>query len=570
MLIINKLYSNPALFDPIEFNKGLNIILGEKVDGSLKTNGVGKSLCVEFINYALLKDHNDSRVSKIPLDVLPQDFEICLDFTINNNEITIKRNVLKQDYPELYVNGIKKPIEKKDKVLDYLASLLFSDCVDIEHPSFRAILGPLIRDEKSEFKSIIKCFDTDKRIPPNYEPHLYLLGINPIPYNKAKKMSKDLDKIKSAKSKLKENIELLTGKKISEAKADLNNLKSQLEKIQNDIEQFENIEGYEVIKDEIIALENKIEDQKIKLTIFKTELSKINMFHGDNYIDDDEIVELYNQFKDGLGDLIKKELDQVTAFKKKIDEFQFTLIGKKRESLHDEIEKVNLELISLNKIYKEKIKLLDQDGLLKNIKVSIAVQQKKFEELSSLSSFLNAYDDSESERKLIDIERKNEIHILDLYVHEKSENIHLIESLILKMHDYVYGNQQCSFNIEIKNNKEIVNFDLRIYDDGSHSIDREKVFFYDYSLLTSIATYNTHPKLLIHDNIFEVDQHTIISNLNYINDNMSDISDKQYILTINRDVLINQPSIELNIEEYICASFTKNNRFLRVNYQETS
>lgn len=517
MLTIKRLYSEPSLFEPIDFFNGFNLTLGETTDNSFKTNGVGKSLCIEFINYALLKDHGKSRVSKIPKNDLPEGFEICLDFEVDDKKITIRRNVFKEDFPQLYVNGKLKPVANKSKVLEYLTSLTFGSISTNESPSFRSILGPLIRDEKSEFKSIIKCFDTDKRIPTDYVPHLYLLGVNPAPYNKANHLSRDLEKIRAAKSKVRENVEALTGKNISEAKADLNDLKNQADKTQKDIDRLENIEGYDIVKSEIIALEDEIEDKRARQEVLKSEISKIQLFKGDNYIDENEVADLYNQFKDGLGDLIKKELSEVSAFKKKIDDFQRSLINERKENVTKEIGALDEELKTLDNRYKEKVSLLDQEGLLKSLKKTIAIHQRRMEDYSSLNSFLEAFSNHEQERKDKDIERNNQIHLLDTYVIEAKDSVESIESLILEIHEYVYGNQQCSFDVEVKNNKEIVKFDLRIYDDGSHSIDREKVFFYDYALLTSPSTEGRHPGLLIHDNIFEVDRDTLIKNLDYIN-----------------------------------------------------
>lgn len=572
MLTIKRLYSEPSLFEPIDFFNGFNLILGETTNNSVKTNGVGKSLCIEFINYALLKDHGKSRVSKIPKNDLPEGFEICLDFEIDDKKITIRRNVFKEEFPQLYVNGKLKPVANKSQVLEYLTSLTFGSISTNESPSFRSILGPLIRDEKSEFKSIIKCFDTDKRIPPDYEPHLYLLGINPAPYNQANHLSRDLEKIRAAKSKVKESVEALTGKNISEAKADLNDLKNQAEKTQKDIDRLENIEGYDIVKSEIIALEDEIEDKRARQEVLKSEISKIQLFKGDNYIDENEVADLYNQFKDGLGDLIKKELSEVSAFKKKIDDFQRSLINERKENVTKEIGALNEELKTLDNRYKEKLSLLDQEGLLKSLKKTIAIHQRKMEDYSSLNSFLEAFSNHEQERKDKDIERKNQIHLLDSYVIEAKDSVESIESLVLEMHEYVYGNQQCSFDVEVKDNKEIVKFDLRIYDDGSHSIDREKVFFYDYALLTSPSTEGRHPGLLIHDNIFEVDRDTLIKNLDYISSTLGSLANKQYILTLNKDMLSPEDLLilKLNMSNHVRATFTKNNRFLNIHYQELS
>ena len=50
MININKLYSEPVIFEPIFFEYGVNIIMGEKSERTNKKIGVGKSICIEFIN----------------------------------------------------------------------------------------------------------------------------------------------------------------------------------------------------------------------------------------------------------------------------------------------------------------------------------------------------------------------------------------------------------------------------------------------------------------------------------------------------------------------------------------
>ncbi len=59
---INRLYSENGIFDEIQFHDGVNIILGEKYDDSLvrgrKTNGVGKSMSIEFLDFCFLNDYH--------------------------------------------------------------------------------------------------------------------------------------------------------------------------------------------------------------------------------------------------------------------------------------------------------------------------------------------------------------------------------------------------------------------------------------------------------------------------------------------------------------------------------
>lgn len=573
MLRIRKLYSEPQAFDPIIFKDGINLILGETTENNVKTNGVGKSMAVEFINYGLLKRHDESRVSLIPNEALSYSTLICLDFEINGKPITIKRSIENHNCPTLIADGKIIPFTDIEDATTYLTALLFGSANDESIPSFRAMMGPLIRDERSEFKSIIKCFDTNRNIPPDYTPHLYLLNIDPKPYKQAKSLLVEIDKIGKAISKAKDNITAITGKNVSEAKAELNELTSQVNKIHQEIERLENIEGYDTIKDEIIDIERQLDEFRSRQAVIKTELSKIKLFRGDNYIDESEVAELYNQFKAGLGDLIKKQIEEVTAFKKKIDSFQKTLIDGRRKELEDSLKEIDTAINCLDRLYREKLSLIDQKGALKNLRQTIAIYQRKMEDHASLSVFIKKLAEYEREKKEKTNERDRLIFLLDSFVTNSSSVIDSLEQTILDIHEFVAGNRHSSFEIEITKKKEIVKFELRIYDDGSHSNEREKVFLYDIGLLTNSETGKRHPGLLVHDNIFDVDYDTLIKSLNYLSDNESTLTQRQYILTLNSDKIYDadlNSRLRLNLEGLKRAAFTKSARFLRTSYQELS
>lgn len=570
MLRIRKLYSEPSVFDPISFEDGINLILGETTEGNVKTNGVGKSMAIEFINYGLLKRHEESRVSLIPEQTLPSDTLICLDFEINSKPITIKRSVKDHKCPTLIMDGKKIPFTDIEDATSYLTTLLFGSCNDESIPSFRAMLAPLIRDERSEFKSIIKCFDTNRNIPPDYTPHLFLLNIDPKPYKQAKNLSSEIDKVTKAIAKVKENIFSITGKNVSEAKSDLNELTSQVTRIHQEIEHLENIEGYDIVRDEVIEIEIQLDEFRSRQAVIKAELSKIKLFRGDNYIDEREISELYNQFKAGLGDLIKKQIEEVTTFKKKIDNFQKTLIDGRRKELEQSLNEIETNIKRCNKLYREKLSLIDQKGAFKNLRQTISTYQKKVEDHASLSTFIKKLSDYEREKKDKNNERDGLIFLLDSFVSNSSKIIESLEKTILDIHEFVAGNRLSSFEIGISKKKEIVNFELRIYDDGSHSNEREKVFLYDIGLLIDTETGKLHPGLLIHDNIFDVDYDTLIKSLNYISINET-LAYKQYILTLNSDKIYDadiSSLLRLDMEKFKRAAFTKASKFLKANYQE--
>jgi len=572
MLKLNKLYSEPEVFEPIPFEEGVNLIMGETTEGNDKTNGVGKSLAIEFINFALLKRHGDCRVSLIPSEDLSHETIVCLDFVLNGYEITCRRSIKEHDSPVLIINGIAKNYSSLTDAIEHLSSLMFRNFQLERTPTFRQILGPLIREEGSEFKSIINCFDTNKRIPPDYTPHLFLLDIEPHPYTEAKKLYGEMENISKARKKMEESIVTLTGKNISESKSDLNELENQVRRVQADIDKLENIEGYELIRDEIIELENNLDQERSKQALLKSELSKIRLFKGDNYIDSGEVAELYNQFTEGLGDLIKRQLDEVTEFKRKIDEFQRRLFEERKVSIEQELKELDLSISNLNKLYSEKVTLLDQQGVLVSLKQTIAIHEKKIEEFSALSSFIKKHADYESEYKGKKRDRESEIYLLESFVKNSEVLVNSFQNTILEMHDYVFGNRRSSFEIEVSKRKEILKFELRTDSDGSHSINREKVFLYDFALLTNSFTSKNHPGLLIHDNIFDVDQDTLIKSINYIGEHLSALSGKQYILTINSDKFSETDlnSLNISLHQYSRATYTKESRFLKKQYQELS
>jgi len=569
---LRKLYSEPKVFEPIEFLDGVNLVLGETTTDNEKTNGVGKSLAIEFLNFGLLKRYKDSRVSRIPEGQLPDDLCVCLDFELAGRKITCRRTPNEADTPTLITDGEAVRFASLSDANNYLTSLMFGSAYDENLPSFRAMMGPLIRDERSEFKSIINCFDTDQRIPPNYAPHLYLLHTDPSPYREAQSLAKEMDKIRVAKGKAKENIEAITNKNVAEAKADLNELTSQVEQVQKDVDNLENVEGFDTVKDEIIEIEDTLEVQRSRQAVLKSELLKIRMFQGDNYIDSEEVADLYNQFKAGLGDLIAKDLAEVTAFKKKIDDFQRSLIDNRKGGLEQELDEIRERILALDKRYKDKVSILDQEGLLKSLKKTIAIHQQKVEEHSALSAFIRKFSDYDKDGKDKKRERDEQIYLLESYVSNAKETIESVEQNILDIHEYVFGNRKSSFEVKVSKNKEIVKFELRTDADGSHSINREKVFLYDVALLINEMTGDRHPGILVHDNIFDVDQDTLIKSLNFLSDKSSLLNNKQYILTINRDKFADADlqKLKLDLDEYARASYTKANRFLDIDYQELS
>jgi uncharacterized protein YydD (DUF2326 family) len=565
MLKIVRLYTEPEIISPIHFYEGLNIILGEKDETSDKRNGVGKSLCIEFINFSFFKKRSDSRVSQIPKDIFPENTLICLDFELHGKPLTVKRSISNAETPTILEGDIKTSFEKIEDANRFLTEKLFSH-ISAHYPTFRIMLGPLIRDERSEFKSIISCYDTKLRIADNYSPHLYLLGIDIAIYEQIKAHIQVIDDIQKDISRIKENVLLIRQKDIDDARSDLNELDSEVKAIEQSIDQLENIKGYEVVREELIKLEEEISIRRTQKGIFKEQLSKLKPVSQKVDIDPIEISDFYNSLKEGLGDLVQKSLEEAMYFKEKIDEFQNKLINDRRKSISQEVTLLDKQLEALDRSYSKSLSVLNQTGELKNLKQTYAAYKDKTDQLSQLRSFVERYDQLEIDKQKAKTAKETDLLRLQSLIQEQKKTIDEFEKTILKIHEYIQGNRQASFQIKPTNNKQVVDITMRIADDGSHSVEREKVFIYDLSLLTNDYTKVRHPGFLIHDNIFDVDQDTLVKSLSFLRER-ANLDGSQYILTLNSDRLTT--SDIQSLEPYIRARFTKQNRFLKKKYQES-
>lgn len=575
MIQIKKLYSNPSIFTPISFEIGLNIILGEKVNeltsSNRKTNGVGKSMCIEFINFCLLNKFSDGRLKRIPNDVLAPEVQIILDLEINDYKLSIIRTKGNPEQPDIIKDNETQTFVNLEDAKKYLMNLINPD--NTSKISFRELISPLIRDEKSEFRDIISCNDLIKNIPPNYTPHLYFFGIDTILYQEIKKAIDNLDKTTKYLAEIKKDLERQNSSKDT-IQSDINDLKKDIDIINKSVEELKNIDAFDSIQKDIIHFENQLDLLRVKQKSISYELKKIESLPELEQITETDIEIIYNQFKEGLGNLAMKTLEQVQLFKLKIDKFQRKMLSDKANILKNELATIGEKIKKVDADLQNKQKVLDVNGNLRQLKTSISIMNKKNEEYQKKLSIYNNLTEIE-DRKKDEKKYKNELieDKLRKVLKQNEQVIKSFEETILEIHYAIMGNGKASFEIkEFSSKIKFIDFILRIHDDGSHSVNRTKVFIYDLSLLLNYYTRQRHPKFLIHDNIFDVDQDTLIQSLNFLYKSQENHTDFQYILTLNRDKIENEEKLQqiiFDIDKIKRATFTKENKFLSKDYEES-
>lgn len=575
---LNRLYSESNIFEEISFHDGVNIILGEKYDDSSvkgrKTNGVGKSMSIEFLDFGFLNDYEKSRIAKIPKEVFPLEENVILDLDIGDEAITIKRNRKQADQPVIIREGRTVSFDKLQDAREYLTGLIFPKLNGKKVPSFRNLFSILMRDERSEFTDIIKCHDLTKKIPDDLSAHLFLLGFSLEAYKNTLETIKEIEAVNTVIAKDKKELTQEGKKKISDVKAELNALEDELQKLEDAIESFKTNETFDSMEADLIELEDLLDQLRKRQKALRYDYEKIRKMPKPEQIDDREIELVYNQFKSELGNAVVKSLNEVVGFKNKIEEFQRTLVNQKAKELESQLKSIAEQIRVLDDEYSEKLKVIDKKGVLKNLKVSLKIYEAKKDSISHTKFLFDQYEKNEKKKRMLNLQKTQQLMEIDSEIEQNKEIMDDFIDTILEIHESIMGNKECSFSLQTVDKarkKTPVELTLRIYDDGSHIVDRTKVFIYDMALLFNQYTRDRHPLFLVHDNIFDVDQDTLVQCLNYIYKQEEQYQDFQYILTLNRDKIENEEQrklIQMDIDEHQVAVFTKEKKFLGRNYQE--
>lgn len=531
-------------------------------------------MSIEFLDFCFLNDYEKSRIVKIPKEVFPVEENVILDLDIGQETVTIKRNRKQADKPILIREGKTVSFDKIQDARDYLTGIIFSKLNGKKVPSFRNLFSILMRDERSEFTDIIKCHDLTKKIPDDLSAHLYLLGFSPEAYKNTIETIREIEAVSTVLTKEKKELTQDGKKKISDVRAELNALEDELQKLEDAIESFKTNESFNAMEADLIELEDLLDQLRKRQKALRYDYEKIRKMPKPEQIDDREIELVYNQFKNDLGNAIVKSLNEVVGFKNKIEEFQRMLVNQKAKELESQLKNIAEQIRILDDEYSEKLKVIDKKGILKNLKVSLKIYEAKKEATSNTKFLFEQYQKNEKKKRMLNLQKTQQLMEIDDEIEQNKKIIDDFTDTILQIHEFIMGNKECSFSIQTidkARRKTPVELTLRIYDDGSHSVDRTKVFIYDMALLFNQYTRDRHPLFLVHDNIFDVDQDTLVQCLNYLYKQEEQYQDFQYILTLNRDKIESEEQrklIQMNIDEHQVAVFTKKKKFLGRDYQE--
>lgn len=563
-MIIHKLYSlSNILFEPITFEIGFNLIIGDKSEGSLKRNGVGKTISIEFLNFMLLNDLDKSRLNKIPKDIFNTCSTVFLDIEISNKPFTIQRDLKSPTDVIIIEDGVDHLLNIFDARKFLLSKFEFN--TPNLYSSFRDLIHPLTRDERCEFKSIPNYSDTNIKVPVDYKNHMFYLGIDNDSLDSAMHIKENINIDTAVKRKTQQQVETISGKSIDESRVELNRLSEEKNEL-NVLINNKNYSAFDQIDDNFNDINTELKSIRSEISSKKLKIKQAKALISNQSLDADAVGVIYSKVRSSLASEITRSLNEVIEFKRKIESYTNNVVSNKISTIKSDIKTIE-ERRAYLLIERDRYSSEDFD-IEYDMNEAIGRQAVLDKLITELELYLSKVDNLDKAIKTQKIEFDQEKLNIELKLQEYSTIIKSFENKVLAIHKAIFDDYAASFDISVNNRKEVVSFDMRIKEDGGHSNERGKVFIYDFSLLLHDDLYSNHLGFLIHDNIFDNDNDTLQKSLNFIEKELRNVEDKQYILTLNSDKLINL-SLNFNIPEYIRATFTKTDKFLKITYIET-
>jgi uncharacterized protein YydD (DUF2326 family) len=580
-LRLRQLSSEPQAFDPVVFREGVNLVLGEKSGtdaGSQKNkvNGVGKSVFADFLHFALCRAYPDTRVSRIPPGVLPEDLAVVLDLEIHGIPYQIRRKPSNPDHVTVIDTATSRSrvFPRPEEATEYFGSLLFKSDPFATQTSFRQLISLLMRDEASGFRDPLNPMSADKRALPPLQPHLYLLGVSYDTIQRYEVLKKELkvltDSINHLEKLLTDNRRI----KIADLPAKLNEERERVKSIEDALAQLKTDPAFRAVETDLVAIEKELLALRSERKRLAWEIEQIRVIPRNERVDTTDLKIVYDRIRSGLGELVKKSLEQAMAFKAEVEQFQQSLIKEELGILEAKHREIQQKITRLAENHRNLTHRIDNRDVLDELRNGLAAAAKQTEDYQILSSQFQMRERQLKEKSDLKLQLETQLREVGRLIEQHHSIQESVEARIIELHKRIMGSASASFKLvaaqNIQNNRPF-GIDIRIKDDRSKSVDEAKIFIYDFSLLTTQATAIRHPGFVLHDNILEVDNDTLIQSLNFLNELEESGFDFQYILTINRDKIDPEEiarQITLNIESHTVARFTKQAPFLRKSYQE--
>lgn len=483
-----KLTSRNPKFNTINFEKGLNIVVGTQLTKEQKKsiNGIGKSMSLSLIHYLFGSSFKSKSEIKLK-EYLSKYGEFELSFIHKDKEHTIKKNFSQKEY---YLDGKKISQTNYPKELNKL----FLGNLDAK-PSFKQILNCFARKHSSETSYYSNILTQQARPIEDYPQrytNLFLLKLDLNLVEESYTVKNKLDKLEKAKTTIQEYKKALDS-------SNINDLKDEIIKLETQLKNFIIAENFDLLKqkaDDLTAqlniIRNKIffNDKTLKRKELSLEDSK------NISIDNSKIESIFNEANFFFKEMVAKRLEEA-------QEFHANLISNRKKRLIIEINELKLLLIKLQ-AEKETIST-ERDSILKDLNNSGALEERDSikdriktleNQKNDLEKYENILNDFKKDKSKLDVRNAVLKQESIVYLEKIQEKRNAIEKTFRDLVKQFYDNEGGSFKIEeAPSAKYLFNINSHIPKEGSQGVGEVKIFCYDvllYLLNKNLLNFLAH------------------------------------------------------------------------------
>lgn len=545
-----QLSSSDIRFKPINFEDGLNIIVGQKIlknDKKKTSNGIGKSLSLICIDYLLGKGTQSKEIKR--LKAILEKEQIILSLIFEHNGVTYN---IKKSHNKAWLDDVL--YEKDSDYIKFLNTL-------VRGYSFRNIFSRFFRTDKSSYNEAIKQVSSEK----SYDNNLinsYLLGLNLEFLAKKKSLKEKSDRLKVLIKELNELQKSIDKEKEIE-------FEEKLAKIEKDLATFEIAEDFNQLKDEADILTSEIQQIRNKIAYFNREVRNKNFIISSNNqldIDVNKIASMYEEAKFFLGE---DTLAHINAVK----DFHETLFNNRKKKALLDIQRYENDIKFLNddeklkdKRRSEIFKYLENKGALEEYH-SLNIEKDRLktylEEIQRNQKSLKSFKKEQADIKIEIDQFKRELIELEDKIKDRIE---FLKKAFREISEEHYEDKPGLLDIEINDDfktDRLYNIEPIIKGDSSDGINEMKIFVYD------MLIYKLNPDLIGligHDNrLFDmVDERQIAKAFIYANNNL-----KQYICSISDTKFEEaQKHCEIDLNKFVRRNLNEKDKLFGFDFEE--
>jgi uncharacterized protein YydD (DUF2326 family) len=556
---LKKFYTRPAkYFDPIIFRDGINYVYGYREkpktpDDKSTLNNLGKSTFLDLIDFTLgseFKKRRNPRLYTAFEKGFLDDLVIYLEFESGDDLYTVKRSFEKPNKVELKINNGRY---KEYNITEYrtiLSDLTFAkDNYRGYYSSdwFRRLLSfyiTILKNNKKEYPDPFLYLEKTPELE-LLQYHLFLLNIdNRLVHDLFLKVDERDDKQKLVRAAVNNFISIHNLTSIGAVENKINHIKTEVEELQDKIRAYKLASSQKINADKAGELSKEI--NKLTFENF-THQQKIDTYNdslkNDLSIRLSSIEDLYNEFQEMLGTKIKKELEEVVAFRKNLISSRRGFIESEIELLRKSINENKRIVEDLDNMRAEIFRILSTANAVKNISDSNTVLVNKEKDISNLEGQIKTY--TVYSRQVSDLQQ--EISKLDSKIIDFRESIRNTENEFYKVFNSIYQqlypakNNASIFSFSIDSNSKVKSkLKIEILNDPEKhgkGKNRSRTLVYNLAVLFySIHKNYNAPRFLIHDGVFDgIDKMQFVNVVKLLEEQVEKGIKFQYILALNEE-----------------------------------